>query len=614
MSNLATTEAPRYQGAWHTLPNKWWKDKPVIPEDENIRPKALYPRTLIANLEFRNRILDLAGSSKVIAEDLWIKCARNPLFFVNTFCYTYDPRLNDLTKLPFITYKFQDDAIMEIIDCIRNGEDLVIEKSRDMGASWIVLATFLWFMIFKDDRTFLLASRDLDLVDKTDDKDALMWKIDFMIDHLPAFLKPTIKRNNLHIGNKDNDSTIDGDASTNDLGRGGRRTAIGIDEYAAMNNGESVDRATADVTNCRIFISTHKGTACDFYTKTISKLRKISLHWSLHPVKSIGIYIGRDKKLRSPWYDRECERRSKKDVAENLDMDPIASGSPFFDQEKLDEIKRNARPPIAQGELEFDAERFETINFLERGTGRLKLWLNLDIKGHPPYDRDYVMGVDVSTGSGSSDSVISVIDQKSYEKVAEWKCNKTSQVELAKVAVALGRFFKGPGDTEAYMAWEANGPGQLFGRTVISCGYERYYFDRDEKSIDNKQSKRPGFYSTQEKKMTLLSEYRNALETGLMINPSADALTQCEFYVYINGTSVEHSRSHGSSDPTEKSANHGDEVIADALAWKGILIQVGVPKTDSTTPEPMDKAPANSFKARRQEYEAVMRKLDEWEY
>ena len=48
--------------------------------------------------------------------------------------------------------------------------------------------------------------------------------------------------------------------------------------------------ATRDVTNCRLFNSTHKGAASAFYRLTLGKIKKVSLHWSLHPLKSEGMY------------------------------------------------------------------------------------------------------------------------------------------------------------------------------------------------------------------------------------------------------------------------------------------------------------------------------------
>ncbi len=58
--------------------------------------------------------------------------------------------------------------------------------------------------------------------------------------------------------NADNGSVIDGESTTGDAGRGDRRTAMFIDEYAAFDvtDGYRVLLASRDTTNCRGFNST----------------------------------------------------------------------------------------------------------------------------------------------------------------------------------------------------------------------------------------------------------------------------------------------------------------------------------------------------------------------
>lgn len=587
---------------------------PRIPASHHMN-KAEYPRQFIANLAFRKRIYDLCLADEGFRDDIIVKCSRDILFYINTFVYTYNPKKIGNEELPFITYAFQDETILKILEKVRRGEDLLIEKSRDMGATWLVLAVLDWYFRFHSNRTFMILSRKEDSVDKTDDKDALMWKLDFLNDHLPKWLQPDITRTNLHIGNDDNNSSIDGESTNGDAGRGGRRSAMMLDEYGAVENGAEVSKATADNTNTRIFVSTPQGMGNDFADKRFSgDMEVITLHWSRHPEKAKGIHVGADMKLHSPWYDKECKRRSRIEVAQELDIDYGASDAQFFDQHKIDALKKACRRPNQQGELDFDKDTVSEIEFLPRKDGRLSLFCNLDVKGNPARDRHYGIGADISTGSGSSDSVLSVIDLQSCEKVAEWKHNKTNQVELARVAVALGRWFCGPDGTSAYMCWEANGPGQLFGKTVLELEYDNYYMDTDEKSIKKTKTLRPGFWSTPDKKLLLLSTYRNALESGLFVNPSAGAVKQCEFYVFATNGQPVHSKAASTIDQTASKNNHGDEVIADALAWKAFTIQVGQPVGGAKKNPPPRVAPAGSFKHRQEVARALERDDEEWRY
>jgi phage terminase large subunit len=186
------------------------------------------PKGMEENLNFRSTALEKAVTDPKTREALWIACSRDLLFYVNTFGWTYDPRKKN-GVLPFITYPFQDDAMLQIEECITTGKDLVIKKSRDMGASWMLLTVFEWFWHFKDGQSFLLVSRNEDYVDKTGNPKALFWKIDFTHKHLPNWMLPAITRTKLRLTNDDNGSTIDGESTTGDVARGDRRTAIGLD-------------------------------------------------------------------------------------------------------------------------------------------------------------------------------------------------------------------------------------------------------------------------------------------------------------------------------------------------------------------------------------------------
>ena len=185
-------------------------------------------------------------------------------------CLTFDPRLEGNKRIPFITYPFQDKVLGILVDSIGK-EDIIIEKSRDMGATWLCLAVFLWRWQFWDGETFLLMSRKEDMVDKSGDPKTLMWKIDFMLEFQPSWLRPKYERRQLHLANLQNGSTIDGESTTGEASKGDRRTAIMVDEFASVDDasrpreGHKLLEATKDVTNSRWFVSTHNGVGTAFH-------------------------------------------------------------------------------------------------------------------------------------------------------------------------------------------------------------------------------------------------------------------------------------------------------------------------------------------------------------
>ena len=550
----------------------------------------LVPKDFAANLKFRREMILTGCSDSKAAEELWIMCSRDPLFYINTFVFTYDPRRQP-SALPFITYEYQDDAILSIEDALGD-HDLFIEKSRDMGASWLCIFGFEYRFHFRPLQSFLCVSRKEDLVDKTEDPDCLFWKMDFIHTNQPGWLRPNVNRTKLHIYNIENGSTIDGSSTTGDVGRGGRRTAVLLDEFASVDDGHAVLRATRDTTTCRLFNSTPKGTGNAFYDMKQTDVAKLRMHWSKHPIKSAGMYISEngslklidtaftfpadyefilDGKLRSPWYDGQCKRAAHTmEIAQELDIDYLGSDYQFFDGIVLDRIqKEQVKEPYLVGDLDFDVNTLLPHGFIERDKGPLLLWAYVDAQGNLPEDRNYVLGVDVAAGTGASNSCISITDCKTKEKIGEYAVNKYKPHELAKVAVAMARWLKGSSGT-ARLIWEANGPGREFGDTVIELGYRNVYYRVNERSLSKKQSDTPGWFSTKEGKLALLGDYRKALAANEFINRSYQAIREAREYVFTAAGSVDHAGSINTIDPTGARENHGDRVIADALCWRGM--------------------------------------------
>ncbi|KKN02114.1 hypothetical protein LCGC14_1120910, partial [marine sediment metagenome] len=279
----------------------------------------------------------------------------------------YDPRCEPFSRIPMILYDFQEDAVLEIANSI-NKRDLLIEKSRDMGASWLCILVLFWFWLFSKNKiSILLGSRVESYVDDTENPKSLMWKWDFIMRNLPNWVKPkgyceTDHRRHLHILNPVTGSVCDGESTNKNFARGDRRTAILLDEFAAVDLGEEVLRATRDATRCRIFNSTPMGIGNAFYDQRQKGTHRLRLHWTSHPLKNIGMYIADSKgllkiidkdgypasykpildgKIRSPWYDVECERGSPREIAQELDIDYLGSGHQFFSASSIQKAIRD---------------------------------------------------------------------------------------------------------------------------------------------------------------------------------------------------------------------------------------------------------------------------------
>ena len=595
------------------------------------------PVEYLANVRYRRMVVEKASKDKAFKKNIIRMCEEDPLFYIYTFVWTYNPK-NEGTylpiRVPFLRWEYQEEAFKEVFAALGE-DDMIVEKSRDMGASWIFLLAFHWVWKFKRDRSFLITSRNEDLVDKTGDSDCLFWKLDFIDENLPSWLKTKgLYRIDMHIENKENKCTIDGVAATGEIARGGRRTAVLIDEFASfkINDGYKVLMATRDATECRFFNSTPKGAGNAFYDATkLKDIRKLRMHWTAHPLKRAGLYKREenkpvelldkgyvypkgyefidDGKIRSKWYDREEGRCvNKVEIAQELDIEYSGSDYQFFDSRTIDKLISESIPPVLHGNVLYDPITHQCSGFDENKRGNFWMWEKLDGAEKPnAIERGYIIGADIASGTGASNSVLSIVKAFNGEKVAEYANPNLLPSEFATLAFVLANWFRAKDGESAFLIWEANGPGREFGRRITDLGYRKVYFRKKEDEIGTSRSSFPGWWSNGNTKAALLGEYRRALKCGMFINRSKEALTECLYY--IQGTAdIYHSASRNDIDPTGARDNHGDRVIADAVACWQISRTIG----REALPEPGKEReiPYGSYAWRRERAEKAKREKE----
>ena len=285
---------------------------------------------------------------RAVAYDL---CKNDFNFFADNFVWIENPRAEDIERknIPFLLWNYQEDSADKIIEAIEKGYDLPIEKSRDLGLSWLIIAIFVWGWNFRG-WNFLVGSQKAENVHTRGNTKSLIEKAIYICERSPDWLIPPLK-DKVHIKHMllvhpDHGATIAGESNNTNFGRSDRRRAILFDEFSSW---EQTDKAAwqscSATTNCRIPLSTPntRGTNCHFYTIT-HKAHKdglpiLRLHWTLHPEFSRGLYNDEYGKPRSPWYDEQCKRSSsQQEVSQELDIDYEASmGDKVYGDFKVEE-------------------------------------------------------------------------------------------------------------------------------------------------------------------------------------------------------------------------------------------------------------------------------------
>lgn len=285
------------------------------------RPRALTRMEWPPNYDqvFRWRIdtlKKLNGDSKLLAASKTYYASR-PAEFIMDWMDTYDPRKTSQKWMPFVFFEKQMQLVEFFESLDHDQESGLIEKCRDMGATWVACAYSVWRWLFIPNDAIGWGSRKESLVDKLGDADSIFEKMRLLINRLPKCFLPkdfNVARHATYmkLKNPENGSIISGEAGDN-IGRGGRKSLYFKDEAAHYERPEKIEAALGDNTNVQIDISSVNGLGNVFHRRAEHAIlwepgksfargfvRKFIMDWRDHPAKTQEWYNARKAK-----YERE---------------------------------------------------------------------------------------------------------------------------------------------------------------------------------------------------------------------------------------------------------------------------------------------------------------------
>jgi hypothetical protein len=389
-----------------------------IPE---LTQKRLLDKHLEERTQYQLLVHDSNPKAPINRKVAMEACRDSFKFFANNFVWIQNPRAEEAKDkdIPFLLWDFQEQAAEHIIDAIVKGYDLPIEKSRDMGLSWLMMTILVWGWHFHEWEC-LVGSQKMENVDTRGNIKALLEKARYIVSRLPIWMIPPLERG-VHdksgiLVHPDHNASLAGESNNTNFGRSDRRKVILFDEFTSW---ELTDRAAwqscSATTKCRIPLSTPntRGVNCYFYQIVEDHKKKdkpyLRLHWSLHPTFGEKLYHDELGKPRSPWYDSECKRAATiAEVYQELDIDYEASmaGKVFgeFNMEKHvdDSVQYDPMLPLY---IAWDFGLDQTAI----------LW----IQHQPNSNMHYIIDEYVNDGRGEGDNIyhyLDIIDSKPYKK------------------------------------------------------------------------------------------------------------------------------------------------------------------------------------------------------
>ena len=223
-------------------------------------------------------------------------CASDICRWFDKWVYTYDPRLSGKPGGAFVPFKLwpkQREIVLWLRERITAGEEGLLEKSRDTGATYLTAGVALHQWLFAEGFKATFGSRKVDYVDKRDNPDSIFAKVRIMLSRLPIQMLPEgfnwgAHDNYMRLVNPKTGSVISGEGGE-DMGRGGRSSFYVVDEAAFVPNADTVEKALSGNTDCVIWVSSANGMGNLFARKrhAILKPHQIArLHWRDDPRKT----------------------------------------------------------------------------------------------------------------------------------------------------------------------------------------------------------------------------------------------------------------------------------------------------------------------------------------
>lgn len=333
------------------------------------------------------------------------QCARSLWAWLYEYAWIEDPHAAAGQRvLPFVPWPAQAALIPWLMGGAeaRTGEIRLLNKGRNLGASWVGCLLLLHRWLFEPRFLALVGSTTIDEADDGTTQ-SIMGKIRFALDRLPAHLHPDFpphyERKEDAVGdtfarlrNHDNDSVIRARAMTRRFGRGGRVNVLWRDEAAHVHPTiqQGVRTAIESLAGVEWVTSTPNGPGDDFHARwrSLADERKAELSWTADPRRDDAWFEGllQEHGGLLTWDQREQEHRcSFAGVSGPRIWHPPEESVLCYRPEDLDAETRRVAPCV--GGMDFGSGPSPTVY-----TELLLDWS--DVEEHPDFGRTPMMFAD----------------------------------------------------------------------------------------------------------------------------------------------------------------------------------------------------------------------------
>jgi len=429
------------------------------------------------------------------------RCANDPVHFLENYAWIQHPILG---RIRFILFDYQKD----LLRCYHENRFSINMLGRQMGKSTVAAGYLLWYAMFRQDSTILIAAH------KHTGAQEIMNRIRFIYENLPDNIRAGVTSYNKGSLDFENGSRIVSATTTETTGRGMSLTIVYLDEFAFVPPRIAREFWTAISptlsTGGKCIITSTPNQDDDQFARIWKLACRTSDEYGNQ--KPDGVGVNGFKGLKFAWHhhpDRDQawadEERSKIGVERFMrehNCEFVTADETLVSPIKLGVLE--GREPMAK-------------------LGQVRMFDKIQPR------MTYVLGWDPSLGTGGDAAAIEVFELPSMKQVMEWQHNRTDILGQLRIVVEILNYIKQASKNTAELYWsvENNTLGEAALLAIREYGEERI----PGTMITETGNKRRGFTTGNKNKVAACMKLKFYIENDRMEVISPNLIREIKTFV-----------------------------------------------------------------------------------
>jgi hypothetical protein len=432
-----------------------------------------------------------------------------PTYFIKNFMYI-QTTTEGRQKLQLFDFQY------ELITNYNKYRRSVNMLSRQLGKTTIAAGYLLWYAMFREDATILIASN------KYDGAQEIMHRVRYAYESVPDHIRAGVKTYNKRSMDFDNGSRIVATTTTENTGRGMSLSLVYLDEFAFVE----------------------PNIAKEFWTSlspTLSTGGKciITSTPNTDEDQFADIWFGANKMVDSHGNETELGVNGFKPFIRTWNARP-----------DRDQAWADAELAALQEDRFLREHMCQFITFEETLINPVKL-ANLEsiqpvrktgqVRWYAPINPSltYVVSLDPSMGTGGDNAAIQILELPTLVQVGEWSNNKAPIEEQIRTMKKILEELYLSGKPEIYWSVESNSLGEAALVVIRDTGEENFpgtMLHDPKNKLQGRHGRRGGFVTTNKSKLEACAKLKFLIESGKMRVNSKGLLSELKVFVSRGNT------------------------------------------------------------------------------